>query len=208
MTAFDAPARQTFVGELVGDEDLANAVALNSTSFHSARMIGPAIAGVLLGAVGSGWLFVINAGSFGAVLYSLSALRIGELYPQTRAARDDPSGFLHGLRYVWRRRDLVTVMSMMFLISTFGFNFQLFIPAMSVVAFRGAAEQYGALASLIAAGSVAGALYAARQRRPRLYLLLVSAALFGVASAAAAVAPNPWFFGSTLVLAAFSRRRT
>ena len=198
VTAFDAPARQTFVGELVGEGDLANAVALNATSFHSARLVGPAVAGVLLGAMGSGWVFLINAASFGAVLYALSALRTGELHPQRRAARD-PGEFAQGLRYVWRRPDLVTVMCMMFLVSTFGFNFQIFIPAMSVVAFRGGAEQYGALASLMAAGSVAGALYAARARRPRLSILLVMAALFGVGSIAAALAPNPWLFGATLV---------
>ncbi|HEY4037480.1 MAG TPA: MFS transporter, partial [Burkholderiaceae bacterium] len=199
VTAFDAPARQTFVGELVGEKDLSNAVALNGTSFHSARMIGPAAAGVLLGAVGSGWVFLINAASFGAVLYSLSSLRMGELRPQSRAPRDS-GGFMQGLRYVWRRPDLVAVMAMMFLVSTFGFNFQIFIPAMSVVAFRAGAEQYGALASLMAAGSVAGALYAARQKRPRLSTLLVATALFGAASIAAALAPNPWFFGATLVL--------
>ena len=200
VTAFDAPARQTFVGELVGEEDLANAVALNGTSFHSARLIGPAAAGVLLGAVGSGWVFLINAASFGAVLYSLSALRTGELHPQRRAAQDT-GGFMQGLRYVWRRADLVAVMWMMFLVSTFGFNYQIFIPAMSVVAFRAGAEQYGALASLMAAGSVAGALYAARQKRPRLSILLVAAALFGAGSVAAALAPDPWFFGATLVVA-------
>jgi MFS family permease len=200
VTAFDAPARQTFVGELVGEEDLANAVALNGTSFHSARLIGPAAAGVLLGAVGSGWVFLINAASFGAVLYSLSALRTGELHPQRRAAQDT-EGFMQGLRYVWSRADLVAVMWMMFLVSTFGFNYQIFIPAMSVVAFRAGAEQYGALASLMAAGSVAGALYAARQKRPRLSILLVAAALFGAGSVAAALAPDPWFFGATLVVA-------
>ncbi len=198
VTAFDAPARQTFVGELVGEADLANAVALNATSFHSARLVGPAVAGVLLGAMGSGWVFLINAASFGAVLYALSALRTGELHRQRRAP-SDPGEFIQGLRYVWRRPDLVTVMCMMFLVSTFGFNFQIFIPAMSVVAFRGGAEQYGALASLMAAGSVAGALYAARARRPRLSILLVMAALFGVGSIAAALAPNPWLFGATLV---------
>jgi MFS family permease len=198
VTAFDAPARQTFVGELVGENDLANAVALNATSFHSARMIGPAAAGVLLGAVGSGWVFLINAASFGAVLYSLTALRAGELHPQSRAA-SDPGEFMQGLRYVWQRPDLIAVMWMMFLVSTFGFNFQIFIPAMSVVAFRAGAEQYGALASLMAVGSVAGALYAARQKQPRLSILLTAAALFGIGSVAAAVAPNPWFFGATLV---------
>src|ERR1700747_3235663 len=97
--------------------------------------------------------------------------------PQARGARG-PGEFVPGLRYVWHRRDLVAVMWMMFLVSTFGFNFQIFIPAMSVVAFHAAAEQYGALASLMAAGSVAGALYAARQKQPRLSILLVAAALF------------------------------
>ena len=198
VTAFDAPTRQTFVGELVGEQDLANAVALNATSFHSARLIGPAVAGVLLGALGSGWVFLINAASFAAVLYALSVLRTGELYPQSRASRA-PGEFMQGLRYVWGRPDLVTVMWMMFLVSTFGFNFQIFIPAMSVVAFRAGAEQYGALASLMAVGSVAGALLAARQKQPRLSILLVAAALFGVGSVAAALAPHAWFFGATLV---------
>ena len=197
VTAFDGPARQTFVGELVGEEDLANAVALNATSFHSARLIGPAAAGVLLGAVGSGWVFVINAASFGAVLYALSLLRAGQLHPQRRAARE-PGEFLQGLRYVWHRPDLVAVMWMMFLVSTFGFNFQIFIPAMSVVAFRAGAQQYGALASLMGAGAVAGALFAARQGKPRFRLLLAMAALFGAGSVAGALAPDPWFFGATL----------
>jgi len=199
VTAFDGPARQTFVGEVVGEEDLANAVALNATSFHSARLIGPAVAGVLVGAVGSGWVFVINAASFGAVLYALGMLHTGELHRQTRAA-PEPGEFMQGLRYVWRRRDLVAVMWMMFLVSTFGLNFQIFIPTMSVVTFRAGAEQYGALTSLMGVGSVAGALFAARQKRPRLRLLLATAALFGAGTVAAALAPDLWFFGATLVL--------
>jgi len=198
VTAFDAPARQTFVGELVGEADLPNAVALNATSFHSARLIGPAAAGILLGAVGSGWVFLINAASFGAVLYSLSALQISDLEPQSRAA-PEPGGFRQGLQYVWGRPDLVALMWMMFLVSTFGFNFQIIIPAMSVTAFHVGAEQYGTLASLMAAGSVAGALYSARQRRPRLAVLMAAATLFGAGSAVAALAPDAWFFGATLV---------
>ena len=85
VTAFDAPARQTFVSELVGDADLSNAVALNSTSFNAARMIGPAVAGVLIAAVGSGWAFLINAASFAAVLARSGFLRVGELHPNARA---------------------------------------------------------------------------------------------------------------------------
>jgi len=80
VTAFDSPARQTFVSDLVTEADLSNAVALNSTSFNAARMIGPAIAGVLIAAVGSGWVFLINAASFAAVIGSLTLLRVGELH--------------------------------------------------------------------------------------------------------------------------------
>src|SRR5580658_6306705 len=87
VSAFDAPARQTFVSELVVEADLSNAVALNSTSFNVARMIGPAIAGVLIAGVGSGWVFLINAASFAAVLCSLILLRVGELHVTDRAVR-------------------------------------------------------------------------------------------------------------------------
>src|SRR6202049_4403121 len=87
VSAFDAPARQTFVSELVGETDLSNAVSLNSTSFNAARMIGPAIAGVLIASVGSGWVFLINAASFAAVLGALSLLRTGELQQTSRALR-------------------------------------------------------------------------------------------------------------------------
>src|SRR5579864_2727307 len=83
--AFDAPVRQTFVAELVGDADLHNAVALNSTSFNAARMIGPAVSGLVIGAVGTGWAFLINGVSFLAVLISLSFLRVAELRPNARA---------------------------------------------------------------------------------------------------------------------------
>src|ERR1700734_296807 len=101
VTAFDSPARHTFVAELVGEDDLANAVALNSTSFNAARMIGPAIAGTLIASVGSGWVFLINAASFVAVLCSLALLRLNELHAQTRAVRTRGS-LVEGFRYVWR----------------------------------------------------------------------------------------------------------
>ena len=87
VSAFDSPANQTFVSELVGEEDLSNAVGLNSTSFNAARMIGPAAAGVLIAAVGSGWVFLLNAASFAAVLVSLSRLRVADLHRGDRAAR-------------------------------------------------------------------------------------------------------------------------
>ncbi len=117
--ALDAPVRQTFVAEMVGDEDLPNAVALNSTSFNAAQMIGPAVAGLLIAKVGIGWAFLLNGLSFAAVLISMSFFRLSELRASARAHRTT-SGFLEGLRYVWRRPDLRAILIMLFLIGTFG----------------------------------------------------------------------------------------
>src|SRR5450631_4096487 len=135
VTAFDSPARHTFVAELVGEADLSNAVALNSTSFNAARMIGPAAAGLIIAAVGSGWAFLINAASFAAVLGSLTLLRVDDLH---RSARATPTrgGLIDGFRYVWRRADLKTILVMLFLVGTFGMNFPIFISAMSVSVFH------------------------------------------------------------------------
>ena len=102
VTAFDAPARQTFVSELVVEADLSNAVALNSTSFNAARMIGPAVAGVLIAAVGSGWVFLINAASFVAVLGSLTLLRVARAPAATSARCGRRGSLVEGFRYVWR----------------------------------------------------------------------------------------------------------
>jgi MFS family permease len=198
VTAFDAPARHTFVAELVGEDDLANAVALNATSFHVARMIGPAVAGLMVAALGSGWVFLVNAASFGAVLVALALLRRDQLHPRPPAQRTD-DGFLDGLRYVRGRADLLAVLAMMFLVSTFGLNFAIFIPTMAVAAFHVGAGSYGVLSSLMAVGSVSGALLAARQGRPGLALLAASAALFGLGCAGAALAPGEALFGLALV---------
>jgi len=100
--ALDAPVRQTFVAEMVGDTDLPNAVALNSTSFNAAQMIGPAVAGLLIAGAGIGWAFLLNGLSFAAVVISMSFFRRPELRPSARAHRT-ASGFLEGLRYVWKR---------------------------------------------------------------------------------------------------------
>ena len=198
-TAFDSPARQTFVAELVGEADLSNAVALNSTSFHGARMIGPAIAGVLIAAVGSGWVFLINAASFAAVLGSLSLLRIHELHRGDRALRKTGS-MAEGFRYVWKRPDLKALLLMFFLIGTFGANFPIFIATMSVTVFHAGASQYGLLTSIMAIGSVAGALLSARQEKPRMAALLAGAAIFGFGFALAALMPSYWLFALALVV--------
>ena len=139
VTAFYAPVRQAFVSDLVADHDLANAVALNSASFNAARMIGPAVAGLLIAAVGEGWLFVVNAGSYAAVLVSLSFLRVRELHAEAPPEHTRGS-LLAGFGYVARRPDLVAVMLMLALIGTFGFNFSIFVSTMSVTVFDGDAS--------------------------------------------------------------------
>ena len=199
VTAFDSPVRQTFVSDIVGEEDLANAVALNSTSFNAARMLGPAVAGLLISSVGSGWVFIINALSFAGVIGSLLLLR--KSLPR-RAPRNKASSasLVEGFRYVSGRPDLVSVLLMLFLIGTFGLNFPIFLSTMSVTAFHAGAGQYGLLSSTMACGSVAGALLAAGRDKPRLALLLGAAALFGFGCALAAVMPNYWLFGIMLVI--------
>jgi MFS family permease len=199
VTAFDAPARQTFVSDLVGEAELSNAVALNSTSFNLARMIGPAFAGVLIAVVGTGWVFLINAVSFVAVISALYLLRLSQLH-----RRDSPapgsSSLLDGFRYVWQRPDLKAVLLMLFLLSTFGLNFPIFISTMSVTVFHGDASQYGLLTSLFATGSVIGALLAARRARPRMTNLLVGASLFGIGCSLAAIMPSYALFAVVLVM--------
>jgi MFS family permease len=197
VTAFDAPARQAFVSDLVSDADLANAVALNSASFNAARMIGPAVAGVLIAAVGEGWLFVINAGSYAAVLVSLWFLRVHELHTEALPERTRGS-LLAGFRYVWQRPDLIAVLVMLFLLGTFGFNFAIFISTMSVTEFHGDASQYGLLTSAMAVGTMSGALLSARRPVPGMVLMAVSAGAFGLSVAIAAVMPGPVLFGVVL----------
>jgi MFS family permease len=178
-------------------------VALNSTSFNVARMIGPAIAGVLIVTAGSGWVFLISAASFAAVLCALGLLRVGELYPRDRALRGRGS-LAEGFRYVWNRPDLKAVLVMLFLIGTFGLNFPIFISTMSTAVFHAGAGQYGILTSTMALGSIAGALTAARQAKPHIALLLSAAAVFGFGCALAAIMPSRWLFGLALIIIGMS----
>jgi len=197
--AFDAPVRQTFVAELVGDADLPNAVALNSTSFNAARMIGPAVAGVTIASIGSGWAFLLNGTSFVAVLISLFLLRTSGLRTSARARRTKGS-LGEGLRYVWSRPDLRAILIMLFLIGTFGLNFPIFISTMAIGVFHTDARGYGLLSSIMAVGTITAALLAAGRVRPRFMSLLIGAAIFGLGCTLAAIAPNYWLFASALVI--------
>jgi MFS family permease len=196
-TAFDSPTRQSFVIELVGDQHLSNAVALNSTSFNAARLIGPAVAGVLIAAVGSGWVFVINAVSFAAVLAALARLRPAEFHPRV-ATGEKRTGLADGIRHVWNRPDLRAVLCMFFLIGTFGMNFPIYISTMAASVFHVGASEFGLLTSSMAVGSVTGALLAAGREKPRMALLMGAALAFGVALTIAAAMPSLGLFAAAL----------
>ena len=199
VAAFDAPARQTFVSQLVGRSNLSNAVALNSASFSAARMIGPAVAGLLTVLVGAGPVFLINAASFAAVLLSLIFLRVRELRPAPRAVRER-GNLVGGFHYVARRPDILVILVMVFLIGTFGLNFGIYIATMARVEYAAGAAEFGVLSSVMAVGSVTGALLSARRETPRLRFLLASAAVFGIGCLVAAIVPTLWSFGLALVL--------
>lgn len=196
-TAFDNPTRQAFVSELVPRERLVNAVGLNSASFNAARLIGPGVAGLLIAAVGTGYTLVFNTASFVAVLVALGLLRSSELRPSPRSS--GKGRIREGLAYVRHRPDIILVMVMVFMLGTFGMNFQITIALMSTTEFHKGASEYGLLGSIMAIGSLAAALMAARRPRPRLRILLVSLAGFTVASTAAALAPSFWLFGLFLI---------
>ena len=199
VAALDAPVRQTFAGELVGDEYLPNAVALNSTSFVACQMIGPAVAGLVIAKIGIGWAFLSNGLSFGAVLLSMVLLRVHELKTIARASRA-PDGFLEGLRYVWARPDLRSILIMLVLVGIFGMNFPIFISTMAVNVFHTDARGFGLLSSMMAIGTVSGALMAARRDKPKFGTLCLGTVVFGIGCVLAAFSPGYWWFATALSL--------
>ncbi|WP_424889648.1 MFS transporter [Streptomyces sp. XH2] len=198
VTVVDNPARQAFVVEMVGPADLRNAVSLNSANFQSARLVGPAVAGVLITAVGSGWAFLLNGLSFVAPVAGLLLMRTAELHKVDRAPR--AKGQLReGLRYVAGRPDLVWPIVLVGFIGTFGFNFPIWLTAFVNDVYHAGAGTYGLLNTLMAGGSLVGALLAARRGSSRLRFLVGAALLFGVLEITAALAPSFWVFAALLV---------
>ncbi len=189
VNALDNPARQSFVIEMVGPDRVVNAVSLNSVIVHCARMIGPAIAGVLIATVGVEPCFVLNAASFLAMLVALqrmdpAALRSAERVPRRpRALRD-------GLSYVLRTPALAVPLAMMALVGTLGFNFQVILPLLARFTFHGGPDTYAAFVVAMGAGSVVGALTAGARGRVSTGLLVGASAAFGLATVLAAVAPS------------------
>jgi MFS family permease len=192
-TAFEAPVRQSFLAELVTPEDLPNAVGLNSASFNGGRIIGPGLAGLMIAALGSGVeatgvVILINAASYGAVLVSLHGIKD---LPEPDGPPPPRRGMvMDGMRYVRSRPDLLLVLSVMFFVGTFGLNFQLTSALMATEVYGKGAGEYGVIGSVMALGSITGALLSARRETVRLRLVLISAVTFGVAEIVIALMPS------------------
>jgi MFS family permease len=197
-SAIDTPVRQAFVTELVGKELLTNAVGLNSATFNTARVLGPAVAGLLIASVGTSWVFLINAGSFLGVLAGLLAMRENELHASTPVARE-PGQVREGLRYVRGRPDLIAVIVLVGVVGTLGFNFQITSALLVKNTFHHGAESYGLISAVYASGSLLGALAAARRGRPNRRMVFLAAAGYGVLEVAAGLMPTYWSFFALLV---------
>jgi MFS family permease len=197
-TVVDNPARQTFVVEMVGKDDLPNAIALNSASFNLARVFGPAVAGLVIYLVGTGPAFLVNAASFGAVLLGLGLMRQRELHTVEPVPR--AKGQLReGLAYVRRRRDLLMVLALIAFVAAFGMNFQVTTALISRETFHRDAASFGIASTMLAVGSVAGALLAARRVTPDRRMLFGAAIGFGVFEVAAGLMPTYGLFLVSLV---------
>lgn len=198
VNAFDTPARQSFISEMVGPDRLPNAVALNSATFNSARLLGPAVGGLVIAAIGTGPAFLLNGASYVAVLIGLLAMRPGELITGTRLPRARGQVF-EGVRFVWGRKDLLLVIAMMSVLGTLGMNFNLTLPLLAKVEFDVGPASFGLLSAAFAGGALVGALIGARRtKRPSARWVLSCAALFGVLECAVAFTPN--FAAAAVVL--------
>ncbi|MBC8091846.1 MAG: MFS transporter [Pseudonocardia sp.] len=204
FSALDVPVRQSFVPELVGVDQLGNAVALNSLTFNLARIVGPSVAGVLIAVTGTGWVFLINAVSFAAVITGLALMDPNRLH-RTEPVPRAPGQLREGLRYVRGRPDLVAILVLVFLVSTFGINFYLTLALLARNVFGLGADAYGLLTTLLAVGSVAGAVLAARRTRPpRVRFVTGAAFVFGVLVVLAGLMPSYLLTGIAMVPLGFA----
>ena len=189
----DNPTRQSFVVEMVGRDDLPNAIAMNSAVFNLARIGGPAIAGLVISLVGTSTAFFLNAFSFMAVLLSLRMMRESEMWPAKTVAR--ARGQLReGLAYVRSRSDLMLTMALIFFISTFGMNFQVTTALMSRNVFHTGAGRFGLASAVFAVGALVGALLAARRGNPGMRLLIGVSLTFGLLAIGTGLMPTYWTF--------------
>ncbi len=198
VTVVDNPTRQAFAVEMVGRDGMANAIALNSAVFNLARIAGPAVAGLVIAAIGTPAAFLVNAASYGAVLAGLRLMHPAELRPADPVPR--ASGQLReGLAYVRARPRLWLLLVLLFFVSTFGMNFQVTIALMARGVFHAGASLYGIASAVFAVGALGGALLAARRSRPTLRLVLVTSLAFSVLEMASGLMPSFWLFAVSLI---------
>jgi MFS family permease len=198
-SAIDAPVRQAFVTELVGPSLLPNAVGLNSATFNTARVLGPAVAGLLIASSGTSWVFLINAATFIPVIGCLLLMRDAELFTGKPAARRK-GAIREGFNYVRRRPELVAITGLVGVVATLGFNFQLTSALMVKDTFHEGAGSYGLISAVYAFGALLGALASAKRgRQARRRMVFFAAAAYGVIEVVAAAMPTYWTFFAMLV---------
>jgi MFS family permease len=204
VAAAETPFRQSFVPEMVGPALLPNALSLNAAAFNSARVIGPALAGFAIAWLGTGSAFVANAASYVVPVVALSAMRPGDLERSGRRAAAD-TRVVDGLRYVWRRPDLLLPIALMLVVGMVGYNFQLTLPVLSKSVFHTGPTTFGLLVTALALGSIGGALAGTRRReRPSVYAVLGGAVAFGIFGTVSALMPTYLLTAAVLVPTGFS----
>ena len=196
--AFDAPARQSFVSEIVEPDDLTNAVGLNSASFNAARIVGPAVAGVLIAAFGggvaaTGWVILLNGLSYAAPIFTLHTLNRSTLDSPDLVKRE-PGQIRAGVAYVRGRPDLLLILGIVFFAGTFGLNFQMTSALMATQVFHKGSTEYGLLGTFLAVGSLTGSLIAARRVQVRHRVVVGAAVTFGLLEIAAGLMPSYLLF--------------
>ncbi len=189
VNAVDNPARQSFVIEMVGPDRVVNAVSLNSMLIQSARIVGPAVAGLVIAAFGVGPCFALNAASFGAMLVALRGMDESALSPSPAPARER-APIRSALRYVASERRLLVPLALMAVVSTLGFNFQVVLPLLARFSFHGDASAYATLLAAMGAGAIGGALASSARKRVTLAALTGWAAAFGALTLVVAAAPT------------------
>lgn len=204
VTAIDNPSRQSFYMEMVGEEHVRNAVSLNSAAFTGSRVIGPAIAGLVIDKADIATCFLIDGVSFAAVLIALSVMRPAELHAQKRSTRE--RGHLSaGLRYVWATDELRRPLLAMAVVFTVSFNFAVFVPLLAKETFGGDAGTFGALSALAGVGSFAGAIVmASRVPVPRMRDLALWSVATGVSLVLSGFAPTLWLAGAAMIPMGFT----
>lgn len=189
VTALDNPSRQTFVMEMVGPDDVSNAVTLNSVVVNAARVIGPAVGGVIIATVGIGECFVVNGFSYVAVVVAMYFIRSDQLHPSARSARA-PRQVRDGFRYAWSQPVLRTTIVMLALIGTFTFEFSTTLPMLAEFTFDAGSSGLAIMTSLMGGGAVVGGLIVASVGPPTPRRLVAIAVAFGAAVTAVALMPT------------------